>query len=88
MDGKLRQRKNSNYVLGMGRVFFANFLNNSQTDIVPLLLRIVPFIASLKNASNGYGGGPRQLAHLLPTYASVASLINVGTEESFQSIDR
>uniref|UniRef100_A0A183C343 Protein farnesyltransferase subunit beta n=1 Tax=Globodera pallida TaxID=36090 RepID=A0A183C343_GLOPA len=36
----------------------------------------------------GYGGGPGQIAHLATTYASVMSLITIGTDEALSSINR
>ncbi|CAM9224600.1 unnamed protein product [Phaeothamnion confervicola] len=36
----------------------------------------------------GYGGGPLQLPHCAPTYAAVLSLLQLGTEEAYQSINR
>lgn len=36
----------------------------------------------------GFGGGPRQLPHCAPMYASVLSLLIVGTPEAYDVIDR
>ena len=36
----------------------------------------------------GYGGGPGQLPHLAPTYASICALCIIGTEEAYASIPR
>ena len=35
-----------------------------------------------------YAGGPYQLAHLAPTYASVNAICVIGTEEAYKSVDR
>lgn len=35
----------------------------------------------------GFGGGPGQDAHLAATYASVAALVIIGTEEAYDAID-
>jgi len=40
------------------------------------------------SVAGGFGGGPGQLSHLAPTYASVNALMCVGTQEAFESIDR
>lgn len=36
----------------------------------------------------GYGGGPMQMAHMAPTYASICALITLGTEAALASINR
>lgn len=36
----------------------------------------------------GFGGGPKQLPHCAPMYASVLSLLIVGTPEAYDVIDR
>ena len=36
----------------------------------------------------GFGGGPGQIAHCAPTYASVLALCTTGTSEALRSIDR
>ena len=35
-----------------------------------------------------FAGGPGQLPHLAPTYASVMALCTIGTEEAFNAINR
>jgi protein farnesyltransferase subunit beta len=49
---------------------------------------IIAFIKTCRAPDGGYGGGPGQLAHLAPTYAAVAALVTLGTDEALQSIDR
>jgi prenyltransferase beta subunit len=41
-----------------------------------------------QSPTGGFGGGPGQLPHLAPTYASVLSLCIINTEESLNIIDR
>ena len=49
--------------------------------------RIVDTLKRFQNVDGGFGGGPGQLSHLAPTYASVAALCYVG-EEGWAAIDR
>ncbi|GAA5975372.1 hypothetical protein JCM5350_006456 [Sporobolomyces pararoseus] len=49
--------------------------------------RIVETLKQFQNPDGGFGGGPGQLSHLAPTYASVATLCYVG-EEGWNAIDR
>jgi len=39
-------------------------------------------------ADGGFGGGPMQLAHTAPTYASVMALVTVGTLDAFKVVNR
>lgn len=41
-----------------------------------------------QHPDGGFGGGPGQLAHLLPTYASVMTLAIVGSPAAWAQIDR
>ena len=47
-------------------------------------------ISTLSKCKNGgaFGGGPRQLAHLAPTYAATLALCCIGSSEAFAVIDR
>lgn len=38
--------------------------------------------------NGGFGGGPQQLPHGAPMYASVLSLLLIGTPEAYGAIDR
>lgn len=38
--------------------------------------------------TGGFGGGPQQLPHCAPMYASVLSLLLIGTPEAYTTIDR
>jgi len=49
--------------------------------------RIVETLKRFQNVDGGFGGGPGQLSHLAPTYASVAALSYVG-EDGWAAIDR
>jgi protein farnesyltransferase subunit beta len=50
--------------------------------------RVVEFLGRCQNASGGFGGGPGQLSHLAPTYASINALSIIGTKEAFAVPDR
>ncbi|CAN0134036.1 unnamed protein product [Scytosiphon promiscuus] len=51
--------------------------------------RVVRTILSCQDPVNGgFGGGPQQLPHCAPMYASVLSLLLVGTPEAYGAIDR
>ena len=49
---------------------------------------VVTFLQSCQAANGGYGGGPRQLPHLAPSYAAVATLVSLGGAEALASVDR
>ncbi|KAK9804940.1 hypothetical protein WJX73_001089 [Symbiochloris irregularis] len=49
---------------------------------------IVAFLQSCQAKGGGYGGGPRQLPHLAPSYAAVASLVTLGDPAALASVDR
>ena len=49
---------------------------------------IPAFLAACQHPSGGFGGGPHQLPHLATTYAAVAALVTIGTDEAMQVIDR
>ncbi|CAN0221848.1 unnamed protein product [Ascophyllum nodosum] len=54
-----------------------------------MLRRVVETVASCQDPNKGgFGGGPRQLPHCAPMYASVLSLLIVGTPEAYDAIDR
>ncbi|CAN0447406.1 unnamed protein product, partial [Hapterophycus canaliculatus] len=51
--------------------------------------RIRRTILSCQDSVNGgFGGGPQQLPHCAPMYASVLSLLLIGTPEAYGAIDR
>lgn len=51
--------------------------------------RIVETIDSCQDPINGgFGGGPKQLPHCAPMYASVLSLLIIGTPAAYSTIDR
>uniref|UniRef100_A0A0G4I558 Protein farnesyltransferase subunit beta n=1 Tax=Chromera velia CCMP2878 TaxID=1169474 RepID=A0A0G4I558_9ALVE len=50
--------------------------------------RVSAFLKTCQTATGGFGGGPGQLPHLAPTYASIASLLIVGGEEALSVVDR
>ena len=45
-------------------------------------------MSKCQSPSGGFGGGPNQLAHLAPTYASVNALMICGTESAYKVINR
>lgn len=49
---------------------------------------VVQFLSLCQNKTGGYGGGPGHFSHLAPTYAAVNTLIIIGTEEAYESINR
>ncbi|CAO4380797.1 unnamed protein product [Caenorhabditis nigoni] len=49
---------------------------------------IITFLKACEHPDGGYGGGPGQLAHLAPTYATVMCLASLQTEEALKSINR
>jgi protein farnesyltransferase subunit beta len=49
---------------------------------------IAAFLASCQAPSGGFGGGPYQRPHLAPTYAAVAALVTLGSDEALRVIDR
>lgn len=56
-----------------------------------LVQRMVDFLGTRcqnKDSTGGFGGGPGQLSHLAPTYASINCLAILGTQEAFECIDR
>lgn len=50
--------------------------------------RIIDTLSRCQNQSGGFGGGPQQLSHCAPTYASVLALITTGKSEAYDAIDR
>ncbi|KAG7283042.1 hypothetical protein CRUP_012935, partial [Coryphaenoides rupestris] len=49
---------------------------------------VCQFLARCQSPTGGFAGGPRQHAHLAPTYAAVNALCIIGTEEAYSVIDR
>lgn len=52
-----------------------------------ILTDVVNFLTKCRYPTGGFGGGPGQLPHLAPTYASVLSLCLIETEEALAAID-
>lgn len=48
----------------------------------------IELLARCQSPTGGFGGGPGQLPHLAPTYASVNALCTIGTPEALELIDR
>lgn len=49
---------------------------------------VCQFLSRCQSPTGGFSGGPGQHAHLAPTYAAVNALCIIGTEESYNIIDR
>lgn len=58
--------------------------------VLPMHLasRVSRTLASCQARTGGFGGGPQQLPHCAPTYASVLALLLLGTEEAYAVTDR
>jgi protein farnesyltransferase subunit beta len=52
------------------------------------LSSVISTLTPMRNRDGGFGGGPGQLSHLAPTYAAILSLVMVGGDEAFGTIDR
>ncbi|XVF16432.1 hypothetical protein REPUB_Repub10bG0030000 [Reevesia pubescens] len=48
----------------------------------------IDFLCRCQDPNGGYGGGPGQMPHLATTYAAVNSLVTLGGDKAFSSIDR
>lgn len=53
-----------------------------------IVIDLIVFLKSCEHPDGGYGGGPGQLAHLAPTYATVMCLVSLQTEEALRSINK
>ncbi|EER16601.1 protein farnesyltransferase beta subunit, putative, partial [Perkinsus marinus ATCC 50983] len=49
---------------------------------------VCSFLSACHTPTGGFAGGPGQLSHLACTYAAVASLVIVGTEEAYRVVNR
>lgn len=49
--------------------------------------RAIHTLASFQHAQGGFGGGPGQIPHLAPTFASVHALAILGSSEAFEIIN-
>ncbi|KAL7069903.1 hypothetical protein ACQ4LE_010865 [Meloidogyne hapla] len=50
--------------------------------------KIVSFLNLCKSSSGGYAGAPGHYPHIVTTYAAVMTLIEIGTDEALNSIER
>lgn len=62
--------------------------SNPQSSYVLCLCVYVVTLSSFQCEGGGFGGGPQQLAHCAPTYASVLALLIIGTPDAYNSINR
>ncbi|KAJ3670811.1 hypothetical protein LUZ60_008237 [Juncus effusus] len=49
---------------------------------------LIDFLSHCQDKEGGYAGGPGQMPHLATTYAAVNTLMTLGTERAFSSINR
>ncbi|KAF4692444.1 hypothetical protein FOZ63_031896 [Perkinsus olseni] len=49
---------------------------------------VCSFLSACQSPKGGFAGGPGQLPHLACTYAAVAALVIVGTEEAYRVVNR
>lgn len=56
--------------------------------LAPSRTAIISFLASCQHPEGGFGGGPYQLAHLATTYAAVAALVTIGSEDALAIVNR
>jgi len=54
----------------------------------PSATDVVAFLKCCQCPRGGFGGSPRQLAHLAPSYAAVCALVSIGNEVALQAVDR
>jgi len=50
--------------------------------------RIIDFLGVCQDPDGGFAGGPGQVAHLAPTYASLNTLVCLGTTSAYQLVNR
>ncbi|KAL6074687.1 Protein farnesyltransferase subunit beta [Balamuthia mandrillaris] len=62
-----------------------NLLHALPENVAP---RLVDFLGRCQARSGGFAGGPGQLPHLAPTYATICALMTVGTKEAYDLVDR
>lgn len=48
----------------------------------------IDFLSRCQSPTGGFGGGPGQLPHLAPSYASINCLASIGSQSAFDSIKR
>jgi protein farnesyltransferase subunit beta len=49
---------------------------------------VIRFLRVCQHPAGGFCGGPYQLPHLAPTYAAIAALVTIGTDEALEVVDR
>eukprot|EP01137_Pigoraptor_chileana_P019592 Opistho-2@80807 len=54
----------------------------------PLVERCAAFLLRCQSPTGGFGGGPGQLSHLAPTYASINALAILGSAAGYAGVDR
>ncbi len=50
--------------------------------------RIISTLHDCQHPTGGFGGGPRQLAHLACTFAAICTIVIIGTPEAYALIDK
>ena len=67
-----------------------NLLEDSEYNLSSIKLKnqLINFISHCQHPSGGFSGSPGQIAHVASTYAAVLALIEIGTPEALELIDR
>ena len=55
---------------------------------LPCSADVAGFLGTCQAASGGFGGGPRQMPHLAPSYAAVSTLVTLGGDTGLSTINR
>ncbi|PVU96651.1 hypothetical protein BB561_001045 [Smittium simulii] len=50
--------------------------------------KVINKIASCQNKGGGYGGSPSDISHIISSFSAICSLVIVGTQKAYESIDR
>jgi len=54
----------------------------------PIAADVVSFLKCCQSPSGGFGGSPKQIPHLAPSYAAVCALMSLGGEAALGAVDR
>ena len=63
-------------------------LANSIDKMLTFSHSFITFLRNSQHPRGGFGGGPRQFAHLATNYAAVSAIYCLGTEEAYRIVDR
>ena len=61
-------------------------LNLNDSYVIPDEMKehCVDFLNSCQHEHGGYGGGPKQMPHLAPSFAAVSAVVILGTKEAYE----